>query len=211
MSKKEVSKRCQFKNPELIHDLYDQDRSITAIVGHYNNWELGGLGLNLVSKHKINAIYKPLSNGYFNQLFVDLRRRFGTDLIPMDQVARKMIENKDQLTITVFIADQTPSDTKNAYWLDFFGRDTPVFNGPEKMAKKLDQPVIYCKMNRLKRGYYEVEFIPIMDQSGTSGEMAITKKHTEILETIVRDDPGNWLWSHKRWKHKRPETILQSA
>jgi KDO2-lipid IV(A) lauroyltransferase len=113
-----------------------------------------------------------------------------------------MIANKNKLTGTGFISDQTPS-RENAHWLTFLNQDTPVFMGAEKLAKKFNYPVIYCHVVKPRRGYYEIKIDIITMEPQTTPEFYITEKFNSLLEADIINQPEIWLWSHRRWKHKR--------
>jgi KDO2-lipid IV(A) lauroyltransferase len=135
-----------------------------------------------------------------------MRTRHGTKLYAMREASKAMLRDKDLVTATAFIADQTPSPER-AYWMTFLGQDTPVFLGTEALAKKLDQPVIYISITRPKRGYYCMAMELLVGEPSTSEPGAITEAHTRRLEADIRNVPELWLWTHRRWKHKRPSTV----
>jgi KDO2-lipid IV(A) lauroyltransferase len=126
-------------------------------------------------------------------------------LIPMQQTMRALSELKNTFTGIAFIADQTPAP-ENAYWIQFLHQDTPVFVGTEKIARRFDYPVVYVSTKKLKRGRYELTFQIITLQSGSTNEGWITREHTRLLENDINNQPAIWLWSHRRWKHKRVKT-----
>src|SRR6185312_2942086 len=97
----------------------------------------------------------PIANKYFDKLMHHIRTRVGTKLIPMQKAFKEILKHRDELTITAFIADQTPQPN-GAYWTTFLNQDTPVFSGTEVIAKKLNYPVVYAAIKRVKRGYYEM-------------------------------------------------------
>jgi KDO2-lipid IV(A) lauroyltransferase len=114
-----------------------------------------------------------------------------------------MLENRGELNMTAFIADQTPAP-EGAYWTTFLNQDTPVFRGSELIARKINYPVVYATVKRVKRGYYEmfVDLLSEVPKSTSDGE--ISELHTRRLERDIIAQPEVWLWSHRRWKHKRP-------
>ena len=131
-----------------------------------------------------------------------MRTRLGNKLYAMNDVLRGMIKDRDKTTLTAFIADQTPSPN-NAYWTVFLNQDTPVFTGTEKIAKKLNYPIVYVTIKRPKRGFYEIESeLLVSDSLGTS-ENEISELHTRKLEKDIINQPEIWLWTHRRWKHKK--------
>ena len=113
-----------------------------------------------------------------------------------------MLRDRDKLTATAFIADQTPSPER-AHWMTFLGQDTPVFLGTGAMARKLDQPVVYISISRPRRGYYRMSMETLVSEPKSISAEEITEIHTRRLEADIRNNPDLWLWTHRRWKHRR--------
>jgi KDO2-lipid IV(A) lauroyltransferase len=149
------------------------------------------------------VIYHPLKNKYFNGLIIKMRTRFGTRLIAMKETFKEMVKNRDELNATAFITDQAPSPEK-AWWMNFLNQDTPVFMGTEKIGQKMNYPIVYVSVQRLTRGYYTLTayLLKLPPFSETEGE--ITELHSKRLEQEIISQPETWLWTHRRWKHKRP-------
>ncbi len=205
MSKAFSNKHCSF-SPEAkqLFDSYnDKKKSIIVVMGHFGNWEWAGNSFSLLCKQQLYVIYHPLQNKYWNNLIINMRTRFGTKLIPMKDTFREMVRNRNEINTTAFIADQTPPP-ENAYWTNFMKQDTPVFWGTEIIAKKLNYPVVYASVNRIKRGYYQITAEMIYEEPAKTGDGEISEKHTRMLEKDIEKQPEIWLWSHRRWKHKRP-------
>ena len=201
-SEPKALKRITYSNPELLNDLYSTGKQVIAVTGHYGNWEyLSTLGL--VSSYPVVAIYKPLKNQYFDRMVKRNRTRFGVIVSPMEQIARKLISfHRDRTPVlTIFLADQRPMFHQIQYWTKFMELDTPLFLGTEKLARKLDAVVVFLKIKKVKRGRYEVEVVPICEDPGSLQPFDITEAHVRILENLIREEPGYWLWSHRRWKH----------
>ena len=171
-------------------------------MGHYGNWEWAGNTFSIMKSQQLYVIYHPLSNKHFDKLMYNMRTRFGTKLYAMKDTMREMIRNRNEVNITAFIADQTPSP-EGAYWTTFLNQDTPVFWGTEKIAQKLNYPVIYVTVNRVKRGFYEVNTEYLVMEPKNTKEGEISELHTRKLEKDIIAQPEIWLWSHRRWKYKR--------
>lgn len=204
ISPKAMLKHCKFEEASLakFNELAAKDQSIILVMGHLGNWEWAGNTVSLSCKHKLNVIYHPLSNNYMDGLMCKMRSRFGTGLIPMKDTFRRMIAERKNLTATAFIADQTPS-YEGTYWMTFLNQDTPVFKGTELIAKKINFPVVYGGIRRLKRGYYEIFIDMLVENPKETNEGDITEIHTRRLEADIQAYPELWIWSHRRWKHKR--------
>lgn len=205
VSKRQINKRMQFDDLSMIHELKAKQQNFLYVMGHYGNWEWCGHSFSLQHIYQLDALYHPLSNPFFDWLTNKIRQRFGMGLISMQQSVKEMIRRRDQLNATAFIADQTPSNPRDAYWMTFLEQDTPVFFGTEKIARKFNYPVVFVSVRRLKRGYYKVYFQKVTDAPKDTPEGYITETHTRMLEEEIRRQPEIWLWSHRRWKHKRPE------
>ncbi len=206
ISKESMVKHCEFvpETMAIFNRLAEEKQSFMVVMGHFGNWEWGGNTFCICCKHQLYVIYHPLSNKYFNGLVYRMRTRFGTRLIAMKDTLREMLKNKTELSATAFIADQSPLPDR-AYWMEFLNQDTPVFLGIEKIALKIRYPIVYITIRRVKRGYYRVfaeriELPLILQKTGT-----ITEIHTRRLESDIRSQPENWLWTHRRWKHVRPQ------
>ena len=102
-----------------------------------------------------------------------------------------------------FVADQTPGKQNVHLWMDFLNQDTPIFTGTERIGKKVNAAIFFLDMKREARGKYRGTFKPITEDPKSFPDYQISEICTRELETIIRRQPAYWLWSHKRWKHKR--------
>lgn len=196
-----VKRRMRFINEEEVTGYLSQGKSVIGVTAHYGNWELGIHRLCLMTKKPVLIIYKPLTNKSFQEVYNNIRSRFGAIMVPMKQTLRKIVGMRHQAHVSMFVADQTPR-RKDAYTsLDFLGSRTAVYNGVERIAKMTGHPVVFCHIDRVKRGHYTCEFTTIVaDPVSETAEDEITIAHTRFTESIIRNKPELWLWSHKRWK-----------
>lgn len=204
ISKKAVAKRMICNNPELIDKYFELNRSVIIAGGHYNNWEIFAVAVDSIIKHSSAGIYTPLSNKFFDNKMRKTRSRYGLQMIPTKEVKSFFDNNKDKLTATVFGSDQSPSNPNNAHWMTFLNQDTGVLFGTEKYAKEYNMPVIYGRINKVKRGHYTLDLILVTDTPNETVHGEITEKVARLLEKDIQTLPQYWLWTHRRWKHKRP-------
>jgi len=188
----------------VFEHYYKKNQSVIVVMGHLGSWELGGAYFSQLPLHQLYVIYHPLANRHYDGLFYRMRTRSGTKLYPMKGTFRGMIKNRKELTATAFIADQTPAPD-NAHWMTFLNQDTAVFKGTESIARKLDYPVVYLSVIREKRGQYRLDGELLVEHPKELSENEVTELHTKRLERDIINHPETWLWSHRRWKHKRPE------
>ena len=205
ISEKEIHQRMVWRNPEVVNKYFDQGRSIILAGGHYNNWELFAVAIDQAVKHQTIGIYKPLTNLFFDQKMRETRSKFGLHMISTKMVRKVFEEEKNNLTMTIFGVDQSPPLTSNSYWMKFLNQDTGVLYGTERYAKEFNYPVVFGRITKESRGHYSFEFVDICEFPQQSQFGEITEKITSLLEQDIIQDPQYWLWSHKRWKHKRPE------
>ena len=205
MNKTQLMRRCTVNNIGILNKLLDEKRDTVAILGHYNNWEWLNM-LPLHSKYKFISIYKPLQNKLFNRFINNMRSRFGMVLTPMSSIIREIINNRKNKinTLSSFLSDQTPVKSEIKYWTTFLNQDTPIYLGAEKVASKYDMALVFFNVQKIKRGYYNLNIELLIDHTAGLPEYFITDTHVRRLEEIIREKPEYWIWSHRRWKHKRP-------
>jgi KDO2-lipid IV(A) lauroyltransferase len=125
--------------------------------------------------------------------------------IPVKTTLKSLLKFKNDniQTLMIVVGDQTPPKHEIQYWTNFLNQDTPLYLGVEKIAKKMDQVVVFMRIDKIKSGYYEVSFIKLFDDPVNTKEYEISEKHLRTLENIIKEKPQYWLWSHRRWKHKK--------
>ncbi|MDH6306633.1 KDO2-lipid IV(A) lauroyltransferase [Parabacteroides sp. PF5-5] len=206
ISEEEVLKRAHLKNPEVIDRLSEGEHSCVILyMGHYGNWEWF-TSVNVLFKHTQQyQIYRPLKSEAFDRLFIYLRTRFGARGIKKNNTGREIVrlEKNKEKSAVLFMSDQTPSKVNIHYWTSFLNQDTPFFTGAERIARKLDLPVVFVDIRKLKRGYYEVEMIPMVESAKDTPEFWLTEQYARMMEECIMRNPAYWLWTHKRWKYKR--------
>ncbi len=207
MTEQEAKEHCVFHKTDWLDKMYDEKKSFIIVMGHYGNWEWAGPSFTLSNHHQLVVIYRPLTNPYFEKMMVGMRTKFGTRITPVNQTLREMVANRKNTTATAFIADQA-AVTANSYWTTFLNQDTAVFNGPEKLATKFGYPVVYMRLERERRGFYHCTPELLFDSPSATAEGEILETFTRRLEKDILLDPTIWLWSHRRWKLKRPPNSI---
>jgi KDO2-lipid IV(A) lauroyltransferase len=208
ISEESMLKHCYF-HPEakiLFNSLTAEGKSIILVMGHQGNWEWAGNTFSAEIKgSQLYVIYHPVANKHLDGLMYKMRTRFKTKLIAMKDTFKEMVVHRKEITTTAFIADQTPSSVTGAHWMTFLNQDTPVFLGTERIARKMNFPVVYAFVKKIKRGVYEINAELLIATPGTTMDGGITEMHTRRLEQDIREQPETWLWSHRRWKRKRTD------
>ena len=147
-----------------------------------------------------------MQNKYFNGFINNQRSKYGIVLTPTSQVIREILNyRKENInTLSVFISDQIPAKGDIKFWTKFLNQDTAVFTGVGKIAAKYDMAVVYFHIQKVKRGHYNLNIELLLEHTKGLSEELITETHVRRLEEIIREKPEYWIWSHRRWKHKKP-------
>ncbi|WP_304236212.1 lysophospholipid acyltransferase family protein [Jiulongibacter sediminis] len=206
ISESELKRRYVFRNPEIADQWYEEGRNIVYTLGHYGNYEWMALALDFAIKHRGKGPFREMSNPYFNQLFWRSRARFGTELYPTYKTMEAIRKPSEEPYLVALANDQSAPPDKS-YWTTFLNQDTSFFVGTEKIAKTFNMPVLFAAISRVKRGYYEINFEVITHHPKEEPEGDIMEKHARFLENQILNKPEYWLWSHRRWKHKKPEGL----
>ena len=181
ISKKDLLKRYVFINPDVIDKYYDNNQEIISVGAHYANWEWGIMAAPLQIKHKIYAFYTPLTNKSIDAYMRENRKKWGTELLPVLKIRTAFSEEKQKPSMYFFGADQSPIRTRDSHWMQFLNQDTACMKSPEFFSKFHNLPIIYFDVQRVKRGFYQVN-LQVLDsnpEQTDSGE--ITEKYMHTL------------------------------
>ncbi len=204
MPDKEVVKRYLMKDSAELDRFAEDGRPGICVAGHYNNWEWGGIASESQIRHRGIGFYKPLSNHYIDAFVAKNRARGRNRVASIEQTHQTFKQYEDYPSLFLMIADQSPPQPRMVHWVTFMNQETAVLTGPERYARMFDYPVFYAHVVKLKRGYYDLQFILLCEHPKDAKAGEITAKYMNALETQIRENPAYYLWSHRRWKHKRP-------
>jgi Kdo2-lipid IVA lauroyltransferase/acyltransferase len=205
MSPSDLIQRHHFNNPELATRFLQTGRSVLCVPSHLNNWEWGALSPGVQIDFPLVGLYKPLSNKKVDAYARKHRAGFHMELASIHETSHAFEERINRPYAYVMAADQSPSNLKECLWVPFFGIETAWLHGPEKYARKYNLPVLYAAVRKLRRGFYEIDFELITDDPGSLPPGEITRRYAELLEISIRQEPAHWLWSHRRWKHRKAD------
>jgi KDO2-lipid IV(A) lauroyltransferase len=204
ISNKELDKRFVFTNLEVYKNLEKKEKSITLMMAHYASYEWA-VSMNSYVTYSAFAIYKKIANPYFDKLVRTIRSKFKATLITTKETIPVIIENNKtkKLGIYGFASDQSPRLASAFHWQKFMGIEVPVHTGAEMLAKKYNMNVIFLKVKKVKRGYYQASFEVLSENASAVPNYEITDRFLKLVEQQIVEAPEYYLWTHKRWKHKR--------
>jgi KDO2-lipid IV(A) lauroyltransferase len=114
---------------------------------------------------------------------------------------KAMLPYRDMRYMIALVADQAPGNPANAYWLNFFGRPTPLVRGPERGARAGNIPALFAEIFKVKRGYYRARIVLGTEKPLELPEGELTRQYVHFLENCIIRNPSMYLWSHRRWKY----------
>jgi KDO2-lipid IV(A) lauroyltransferase len=207
MKAADFKERMKVTNASLVNSFFEQGKSVMVITMHYNNWEWGTY-LSVYLKHKSLAVYKPLHDVTFDKFLNQTRTKYGTELIKNDQILRRVLQaEKQNEPVFIWLAgDQTPP-VFHKFWFRFLNQDALFYPGPAVISKRFNQPVFFQNIKKTGRGKYETTFEMLFENPAKFSETEIIKTYIQRMEEVIREKPELYLWSHKRWKHKRPADL----
>ena len=183
---------------EILNEIKDSKEPVVFISGHFNNFELMAMQ---VEKSGINltAIYRPLNNIFLNKIMEKIRTKY----ICRNQIkkgrsgTRELLKSfKNNYSIAIMIDQRVSESIK----IDFFGQKASTTTIPAQLVKKFGSKIVPIYIERINGVYFKMTINkPIsFDKESTIEE--ITLNLNKWLEKMILINPGQWIWSHDRWK-----------
>ena len=203
IKKEKLINEVMCSNPELIIEKFKEGKGLILLSSHFGNWEFGAISIALQVHLPFSVIVKPLRNPLVYEWMNNFRTKFGNEVVPLGISIRKTYQTLKQNKIVAMVADQRgPSEGMR---VEFFGRKVSIYTGPAALALKTGAPLICGIAVRQKDYKYKMDLVEISQKNLPDGEeekiLAISQRYTSYLEKVIRENPEQWLWMHKRWKY----------
>lgn len=194
---------CELENfSEALGLLVKPKQGLILLTGHYGNWEILGYVLATFG-FETTSIARPLDNPHINRWLLGVREKQGQRIIDKKGATTEVTEILNRGQAVGFIADQNAGP--KGLFVDFFGRKASTYKSIGLLAMQYNVPVVIGYARRVgdrfkfKLGVQDI----IKPGDWTSREdplRYITQRYTKAIEDVVRADPGQYLWVHRRWK-----------
>ncbi len=195
-------RRVEVLNCELPESIAAQGKNVFMLLGHLGCWEwYQEVSVRYRNPKKGAEIYKQIENRYFSSLIRELRSRWDTEQIEMQQTVRTLLKwnAEGEPFLCGFIQDQRP-DTKIKDKVTFLNQVTYLSPGSEEIARKVNAVLVYLDVEKTRRGHYRLTFIPMEpDEEEQQERFPLTHCFWRLIEQNIRRQPELWLWSHNRW------------
>ncbi|NQX92676.1 MAG: lysophospholipid acyltransferase family protein [Flavobacteriales bacterium] len=153
------------------------------------------------------AIYKKLNNAFFDDKMRKSRGKFGLEMIPTKEASAWMKGHMEHPKVVVYGTDQSPANPQKSFWTMWLNQETAMYYGIDNHARKYNMVVVFGSLRKVKRGHYKVVYSLVVENPEEHNSGEIVKKANGMLEQDIIQNPQYWLWTHKRWKHKRPDGV----
>jgi Kdo2-lipid IVA lauroyltransferase/acyltransferase len=203
-TRKILGKKLYLKPFDQFDLWLSEGKSVIVTMGHVGNWEWTGLYLGMRYPGKVCALYKRIKSRWLNDFMIKRRTSMDGHLVESGKIGDLIKLMNKQPVLILMIADQNPGNDRGIIWVDFLGRKTAFVSGPETLAVKYNLPVVYLNNYSQDDGSYLLEAKLIYDGETSLPNGEITRRYAKALEDNIRQQPTEWLWSHKRWK-RSPE------
>ncbi|HEY2416344.1 MAG TPA: lysophospholipid acyltransferase family protein [Steroidobacteraceae bacterium] len=211
ISAEELRRRVRFTNSALVNAEINAGRSVILVAAHLANWEWQLQAVALEFKVPTDAAYKPLHSAGADRELLKLRSRFGARMIAAKRLVRTVARRRRELHAIALMADQIPASSAGRQWVSFLGTDTAFYPGPAEIARMTGYATFFTAMRRTSRGHYEMTFYPLAAAGECLQPEIFTERYARILETQIRAEPADWMWTHRRWKLAAPVPLIPSA
>jgi KDO2-lipid IV(A) lauroyltransferase len=198
------NQQMNFSNSHLFNNHAAKKTGIIVLSAHFGNWEMVACGGSVVLKTRFNVIVKELTNRFIDKRVTRIRESHGNKMIEMKKSARDILTALKNNEIVAILGDQSAS-SKSRIKVKFFGKEITAFEGLALFALKMKIPVLIAFPVRNSLGHYQIDIkeINMLKFSGYSEDnaTALTQEYFSLLEENIRNNPGHWLWFHKRFKN----------
>ena len=196
-----IAKSAKVSGPgfKILKDAQEQKKPVILVSGHFGNYDVVRVVLN-TNQISVGALYKPMSNPYFNTFYERCIKQIAEPLFPRGRAGMgNMMRYLEDGNVVALLIDQYMSHGEP---LKFLGHTAYTATSAAKLALKHDALLITFYVVRNDDGInFDLVFESPVKPS-TPNEM--TQVLNDRLEKQIRKNMGQWLWTHKRWKSPSP-------
>ena len=203
ISDTEIDRRVKYEGVEILQKYWQEGRNVTIMTGHNCNFEWMLMTINKYLPQAVYSFYVDISNPYFRKLMLNNRTRRGLQLLQAREASAFYRDESIQNFANIFAADQSPSNVEKAIWAKFMNQETAFVMGAYKYSLQKNCAVVYMSIKRVQRGYYTIQFTELTASLQSIDVHTFLQQYIQALESTIHQQPAYWLWSHRRWKHKR--------
>lgn len=198
---KNIHRVATCANPETADALMKENKPVIFFCGHQSNWEV--LFLEGTTRMPGVAIGRPIDNAILYRWVLAIRQKFGGKMVERNNAVREGLRGLKRGSFLGIVGDQGMPDS--GYSCPFFGRTAWSSPMPAILSYRTGSPIMVATTNR-KDGRYHIHYSdPIWPNSEAPMDQEVDRlmrASLAELEKSIKNEPGQWLWSHNRWKQQ---------
>lgn len=179
-------------------ELYASRKGGIAVAAHFGNWEILGQAGALYLDGLL-SVAAELRNPFVNKMVSRSRQVTGQKVVYQDGAIRQLMKALKSDTVVALLIDQNVVPAEGGIYVDMFGLPVPVSRAIAALAAKSDVQVAFLYCIPDKHGHYTVFSNPLPDHFSDTHE-DITQAVVKLIEDVICENPGKWMWAYKRWK-----------
>ncbi|MCL9820187.1 MULTISPECIES: lipid A biosynthesis lauroyl acyltransferase [Helicobacter] len=208
-NKTQILNTIRIDKPEIIHKLLETNTKIVFVTAHFGNWEYTTPAFSCYFNHKITAVARMTPYPLINEYLIKVRSKFNITILDKKGAAIPLARALKKDNVVGIVTDQNTT-SKEGELVDFFGkkvRHTPIAS---LLARKFDAKIIHF-IAYYSKDYKKIliKILPPIEFQKTDDAQSdihnLTQIQSDILEQIIRENPKEWLWFHKKFKNQYPE------
>jgi len=194
----------RFKTAERAKWLMKEGKGMIMVTAHYSNFEILGYMLGLFGFNTY-SIARPLDNRFINKYLYGVRQRAGQKILDKKGASELMDQITSRGATLCFIADQDAG--RKGIFVDFFGRKASTYKSIGLLAITQNVPIGVGYSRRFDNHFCFEIGVPriIFPQEWADKDDPlkwVTAEYTKAIERLIREDPSQYWWLHRRWKHR---------
>jgi KDO2-lipid IV(A) lauroyltransferase len=194
-------------------DILRSGRPVMLVMGHFGNWEIALYGLGLLG-FRVHAIARPLDNPYLDRYIRNFRERTGQTMLAKTGDVTRIMEVLEAGGTIATLADQDAGP--RGQFVEFFGRPASTHKPISLLAMKFNAVIVVCGVMKVGEPMrYKVVVGDVIDTLDYFGPVnagpSITQRYTTALENLIRRDPAQYFWMHRRWKNQPKVSMRRAA
>lgn len=189
-------------NIERAKWMSKENKGLLMLTGHYGNFEIAGYLMGSFL-YNVYSIARPLDNPYINKYLYGIREMKGQKIIDKKGAAEQMVQLVEDGATLCFICDQDAG--RKGVFVDFFGRKASSYKSIGLLAIQYNLPIAVGACRRVGNDYkFEIELGRIIEPAEWADKEDplkwVTQEYNAELERLIRKDPTQYWWLHRRWK-----------
>jgi KDO2-lipid IV(A) lauroyltransferase len=210
-SKEEVVKNVTFENEEIIKAYQKEGKQFILVTGHYGNWELLSQSIAIHFDLTLVGVGRKLDSKVMDEILIKNRERFNVEMVYKKGAMKGCIRAIGKKKIVGILIDQH-LPVEQSINVDFFNHKVTHTPITAILARKFELDLIPAFISTDDYKNYVVKiYEPIKSIKSENQEedlLKMTKAQVEVLEEVIRTNPNQWFWQHKRWKGFYKEIYL---